>query len=117
MTYSYAPLKRTATRLLDKFGRTMSIRRTSLTGSDPWNPSATTADTDFRGVVSDYEAKDIDGVAVLMTDKRVLADPALSVAPTVGDKVVIDTLVYQVVNVTTHSPGPTTVLYELQIRR
>lgn len=102
----------TATRMIAKFGLGMILRSQVATGT-AWDPTLTVTDTTITGVVSDYNASEIDGTLVQLNDKKILIGSEIT--PTVAMKIV-DGGEMSIVNVKTIKPGDTVVLYEVQAR-
>lgn len=119
-SFDYTATRATAERLLERFGRSVSLRRTTVSGGDAWNPgggTATTVNHAATAVVTEYDAREIDGTLIRREDRRViLSTEGLSVTPATSDKVVVGATVYAIVNVAPLEPGGTVVLYEIQAR-
>ena len=113
MAYDYSRMVSTATRLISKYGRSMTLRSTTETG-DPWNPTQTNSDTAITGTVVDYKSSEIDGDAIQTNDKRILIDS--TAVPTLQDKVVDGSVEYSIIDIREIKPGSTVVLYDLQVR-
>ena len=111
-------LRKTASKLMGKFGGVATIRAIS-TGS--YNPttgtvSQTTSDTAVRGVLEDVNIREVNDL-IQATDKRLLIAAAdVTAAPTTADEVVISGTTYQVVRVTTIEQDNTAITYELILR-
>lgn len=102
----YTSIKKTAARLIDKFGMDAIIRRSG--GSD----------YRVRVVVTEYLPHERDGELIRWTDRKaILAADGLTFTPnTQTDQLILDQDL-QIVNVTKTSPGGDDVIYELQVRR
>lgn len=120
MTFNYVASRATADRLLANFGQSVSLRRTSSSGT-AWEPTQTTTDYATTAAIFDYTARQIDGENVLVTDRRafVAAGPLtaagiISIAP--PDAFVIGSAVVPVVRAVALSPAGTVVIYDCQLR-
>ena len=115
--FDYARSKASADRLLTRFGQTGTLRRQTSTGTS-YNPTVTNTDYACTFVVLDYANREVDGTRILATDKRVLlAKKSLAIEPTTADKLLIGGVEHKLIAVKPISPGGTTILYELQVRR
>jgi len=121
MSYDYSGIKGTAEKLISRFGKTVSVRRsTAPTGGSNWDPGApTTKDYSAKGVVLDYSSHERDGTFIKATDKKLLlSTEGLTITPGLDDAIVAGGLVYQIVPpLKPLEPGDTTILWEIQIRR
>ena len=115
--FDYARSKASADRLLTRFGQSGTLLKYTKSGPsyDPvitWPPHACTF------VVLDYANREVDGTRILATDKQVLlAKASLAIEPTTADKLLIGGVEHKLIAVKPISPGGTTILYELQVRR
>jgi hypothetical protein len=105
--FNYAPISKTAAKLIDKFGTDALIRRKN--------------DTDYpvRVVISEYRPAERDGKLIQFTDRKaILAAEGLTFLPVnpETDQLVMDQSM-QIVTVTRVSPGDVDVILELQVRR
>lgn len=109
--FDYAPLDTTASALIERFGRTMTLRTLVQSGS-AFDPTVTNSDASITGVMTGYRANQIDGTLIQAGDKLLLTHSAV----TVQDKIVDDGKEYSVITVDTVKPGGTTLLYKVQVR-
>jgi len=113
-----SPLRKTASKLMSKFGGDATIR-TVTTGV--YNPvtgtaSESTSDTTVKGVVEDVNVREVNDL-VLAGDRRLtIAAADVNAAPTTADKVVISSVVHQVIRVTTIEQDNQPITYELILR-
>lgn len=126
-TFDYGRSKATAARLIKRYGQAGAIRRTTMTGGDPWNPTPETNDYDCTLVVIEYSAFERQGSTIGATDKRVLIstegvtipayddDPDSANAPTERDQIVVGAKVHEVVRVDPLNPGGTVVMWDAQV--
>lgn len=117
-TYDYTVPAATALRLLAKFGKTISLSRTTgetelpisgniLGGSD--------ASVDITGALFDYADRLIDGTKIKQGDRRLIMSNEQTV--TMTDKPIIDGVKKDIVNLIRISPDDTTVVaYIAQVR-
>ena len=111
-------LRKTASKLMSKFGGATTIRRvsTGVYNATTGTVSQTTADTTVRGVLEDVNLREVNDL-IQATDKRLLIAAAdLNATPTTADEVVIGGTVYQVIRVTTIEQDNTAITYELILR-
>lgn len=114
--FNYAGMSETAKRLIARFGKSGTIRRTTSSG-DPFNPTQTTTDYACILVVLEFANKDIDGTLIRQTDRMVYVSTAgLTITPAVTDKIIINTAPLSIINVKPLQPGDTVLMYELQCR-
>lgn len=111
-TYNYTNFELLAVRLINKFGRAIT-RRVQTKSGDDWNPTLTNVDTQIMGVVMAYDTKEVDGELIRIDDFRLLTYDTVEV----GDKIVYDTVVYEVVRVQTTQPAETKIIHKVQLRK
>ena len=110
--------RKAASKVLKAVGVSVTIRK--VTGS-AYNTATgtmgeTTADTTVKGFVEGVIARQVDDL-VKATDKRLtIAASDLDYTPTVSDRVVISSKVYQIIRVETTEQGNTAISYELILR-
>lgn len=114
----YDNMKKTATRLLTKFGQQVTLSRHVAGAYDPSTGSAVVTVTDQSGIgaVFDYGSKDIDGMLILSGDKKLLLSATGITAPQVDDTVTIGAIIYTVKGIKVEAPAGTPVLFECTIR-
>lgn len=107
----------TATRMLTKFGQTVTFTRPASGAFDPVTGSVTGSATTYTGIGAklDYKASEIDGVQVQMGDARLVCN-AMDTAPLIDDSVALCGVSHRVVNVEALNPSATVVIYQLQVR-
>lgn len=115
-TFDYARSRATATRLLERFGQSATLRQVSTSGGDPWDPATTTTDIAVTLAVLDYDADEVDGTVVRRQDRRVYMAADGATAPTTDDAFVIGGTTFQIVAVQPFTPSGTDVYYEIQAR-
>lgn len=117
--FDYAKTAQTALRLIERFGQTGAVRVKGSTGP-AHNPTPTPpTDHPARIVITNFEAKDIDGTRVLATDKKALVAAAgLAVEPSPAHLLLEeDGKSFTIVAVETLKPATTPVVYTCQVRR
>jgi hypothetical protein len=112
-TFDYSGLVATARRLIEKFGRTATLRRKAKSGT-AWDPTISTTDYTIKIVVIDDKMAEARGTLVTIPGKTVyVSTEGLSVVPAVADQLVIDGTTYAIQRVLALNPGGTTLLYEI----
>ncbi len=116
--FDYDRARATAERMISRFGQAGAIRRAGAPTGDAWNPTpGTPIDHACNLVVLDYSAREIDGTLIRSTDRKIyVAALGLAIEPTEADRVVIDGVALEIVNVMTLAPAGTAVYFELQAR-
>lgn len=124
--FDYGRARRTADRLITRFGQVGAIRRsTSSSRGDSTNslspaPGSASEPTDAPCtlVIVDYSQQERAGTLIKQTDRKALiATKGLAIEPTNDDALVVGGDAYQIVSVAPLAPGGTTVLWEAQVRR
>jgi len=119
MSFDYAELARTASKLLREFGQDVTLRNYSLGTYDPATGSATPtyADLTKKGVLLDFGAGQTLGTGGLIQqgDKRLLLE--VGSAPSLEDHIVVGTTEYVIKGVGEVNPAGTPVLYDLHLRK
>lgn len=120
MAFDYADARDTADELIEDFGQSVSLRRTSASGV-AWDPTNVTADYATTAAILDYNARQIDGENILVTDRRALvaAGPLTAlgitgIAP--PDALVVAGVAVPIVRVVPLAPAGTVVMYDCQLR-
>ena len=111
-------LRKTASKLMGKFGGVATIRAISTGVYNPTTGtvSQSTSDTAVRGVLEDVNVREVNDL-IQATDKRLLIAAAdVTAAPTTADEVLISGTTYQVIRVTTIEQDNTPITYELILR-
>lgn len=114
-----APLRKVAQSVLAKFGTSVTIRRVTGTSYSTTTRSMvpTTADTVVKGRLDEYLDRELGEVVHVGDRKLTIAAADLTFTPTVDDKVVIATLVYEVIRVQSDIATDAAAIYVMQIRR
>jgi hypothetical protein len=112
------PLRKVASKLMARFGGTATIRFAS---PGVYNPAAgtvseTTADVAVRGVLQDVNLREVNDL-IQAGDKRLLIAAAdVAMAPSTDDRVIIENVTHQVIQVQTIEQDNTAITYELILR-
>lgn len=119
MTFNYSQSANTAIKLLTKFGRDITHVKT-VDGAYDINTGSvtnTTVNTTVKAADFAYKANEYRADGLIQADDRyALIEPTLS-ALDVSDKLIIDGVTWNIVNVNRISPANVTVLYKVQIRK
>ena len=113
MTF-YSDMAKLATDMIDEFGRAMILRKYTISGTD-YAPIKTPVDSPVTGVVTTFKRSDIDGTLIREGDKMILIDSAIE--PSKADSVIDEGFVYEVVDIIDITPGDTSILYKLHVRK
>jgi len=118
MSFNYSKAAATATKLLAKFGRTVTHTIRTTGSYDPATGAVTITETTQSATAAlfDYGTKDIDGTLIQMGDKRALIAP-LTTMPKPDDTLTVGTVVWTIKQVNELNPAGTTVMYEAQVRK
>ena len=112
------PLRKVASKLMAKFGGTATIRRITIGAYNPTTGTAaeTTSDTVLRGVLEDVSVREVNDL-IQSGDKRLTVAAAdVANAPITSDKVLIASVVHQVIRVTTVEQDNEPITHELILR-
>jgi hypothetical protein len=112
------PLRKVASKLMSKFGGTVTIRRIvpGVYNPETGTSSETASDTVVRGVLQDVKLREVGGL-IQAGDKRLLIAAAdLAIAPSIADRVVIEGRSLQVVQTQTNEQDNSPITFELILR-
>lgn len=111
-------LRKTASKLMSKFGGDVTIRVITVGVYNPTTGTASesTADTTVKGVLEDVNAREVNDLVQAGDRRLTIAAADVSAAPTTADKVVISSVVHQVIRVTTIEQDNQPITYELILR-
>jgi len=110
--YDYAPISITAKRLIDKFGRDVSLITQTQSGTD-YAPTITEITTIIKAVITTFNTKEIDGTLIQASDKKILTYDKIKPEQIIS----IDGQRLSIVNVDTVAPGDTKIIYKGQLRK
>ena len=111
-------LLKTAKKVVSKFGGDVTVRYVS---AGAYNATAgtvteTTSDTDTKGVLEDVNVREVNELIQAGDKRLIVAADDLPSAPETKDRVVISTVVHQIVRVETTEQDNTAITYELILR-
>ena len=111
-------LQKTASKLMSKFGGDVTIRVITVGAYNPMTGTASesTTDTTVKGVLEDVNAREVNDLVQAGDRRLTIAAADVSTAPTTADKVVISSVVHQVIRVTTIEQDNQPITYELILR-
>lgn len=112
MAYDYSSIKNTAISLINKFGRNITKKAITNTGTE-WNPTQTAVESTIKGVFTNFSQNEIDGTLIKATDKKVLTYDEIELT----DLIVDDSISYNVISVFSINPGDTKLIYKVQLRQ
>jgi hypothetical protein len=116
MAFDYAGKAALAERLIEKFGRTVTLRQSSLSG-DEWEPTLANSDVSITCVDLDQDVRNRAGELVEQGRRTLLVSTSAGVTPKEKDKVVIDTKVHEIDSVQQLAPGGINVLWKVILAR
>lgn len=116
----YGAIATNAQSAIEDAGTTITVTRKTVDSFDPalgyTVPGADIVATGY-GVQTAYKSRDIDGTVIKLGDMRLLIGPGLSIEPSVNDTVTVDSVTWNIVDVSPVSPAGTDCLYICQVRR
>ena len=114
--FNYPATAATATRLLERFGASCTLVRTTTGAYDPatGQASVTTESLTTTAAVFAYDQKYIEGTLILQGDQLAYCAPATE--PKQGDSFVWAGVTHTVIAVKPTSPAGVPVLFEAQLR-
>lgn len=102
------------TSLIDRIGRDVEIR-TIVDSGTPYNATQTPSDDPARAAIIGFKAHETDGSIIQAQDKKAYISSTESI--TKKDKIVDQTIEYQIIDLRTVQPGDEKFLYIAQLRR
>lgn len=111
-------LRKTATKLMAKFGGQVTFRRVTTGAYDTSTGAATVtaSETTVRGVLEDVREAEVSGL-VRATDKKLtIAAADVSFEPSVSDQVTVSSRVMQIVQVNKIEQDNTAIVFEIFLR-
>jgi hypothetical protein len=113
-----SPLRKVASKLMARFGGVATIRRVATGSYDPATGTIaeTNTDTTVRGVLEDVTVREVNELVQAGDKRLIIAAADLSTAPTTVDKVLINSVVHQIIRVQTIEQDNTAITYELILR-
>lgn len=112
-------LRAVASKLVNQFGGDVTHRRIVVGAYNTTTGAAaeTTTDTGIKGVLQDVSQREVNDL-VRGTDKRLIvaAQDLNGTIPTAADRVVINSMIHQIIRVDTIEQDNTPITYELILR-
>jgi hypothetical protein len=101
-----------------RFGGVATIRRVATGSYDPATGTIaeTNTDTTVRGVLEDVNIREVNELVQAGDKRLIIAAADLTTAPTTVDKVVINTVVHQIIRIQTIEQDNTAITYEIILR-
>ena len=118
MTEFYDNMAATTASLIAKFGKDVTVRRTTAGTYDAVTETTTGAvstDTVTKGIEQTIKSELIDGTRIKTGDRLFVLGN--SFAPTVDDDVLIGAVAWSIINVRPVSPAGTDLVYFVQVRK
>ena len=113
------PLRRVASKLMNKFGSDVTIRSVTTGAYDPVTGTAaeTTTDIGVNGTLEDVNLSEVNEL-IQASDKRLLiaALDLNGTTITTADRVIIESITYQVISINTIEQGNQPITHELILR-
>jgi hypothetical protein len=113
-----SPLRKVASKLMARFGGAVTIRyvATGTYNATTGIIAETNTDTTVRGVLEDVNIREVNEL-IQAGDKRLIVAAAdLTTAPTTVDKVLINSVVHQIIRIQTIEQDNTAITYEIILR-
>lgn len=113
-----ASLRKVANKVVGKFGGDVTVRIVTGGSYDTSTGSITesAADATIKGVLTDVSLREVNEL-VQAGDKRLtIAASAVTTAPETKDRIVISSVVHQIIQVNTIEQDNTAIVYELILR-
>lgn len=111
-------LRKVSSKLVSKFGGEVIVRYVSAGGYNTatGTVSESSSDTDVRGVIEGVSLREVNDLIQAEDRRLTVAANDLDTAPGTKDRVVINTVVYQIISVNTIEQDNTPLTYELILR-
>ena len=111
-------LRKTATKLMSKFGGDVTLRTVTPGIYNPTTGTASevTSDVTIKGVLEDVNAREVNDLIQSGDRRLTIAAADVSAAPTTADRLVIQGKVFQVVRIATIEQDNQPITYELILR-
>jgi hypothetical protein len=113
-----SPLRKVASKLMARFGGVATIRRVATGSYDPaaGTIAETNTDTTVRGVLEDVNIREVNELVQAGDKRLIIAAADLTTAPTTVDKVLINSVVHQIIRIQTIEQDNTAITYEMILR-
>lgn len=111
-------LERVASKVIGKLGGDVTIRYVSAGAYNTTTGAITetVSDTNIKGVLEDVNAREVNELVQAGDKKLTVAANDLATAPETKDRVVIGSVVHQIIRAETIEQDNTAVVYELTLR-
>lgn len=110
----------TADKLLDKFGKSITLTSITEGSYDPATGemgAGTTTSTTHTAIIKDFNGIDFISGVVQAGDRKIMIAALGAPTPQPADKITIDSEIYQVISVRYVWSGELPALYEIQVRK
>jgi len=113
-----SPLRKVASKLMARFGGVATIRRVATGSYDAATGTIaeTNTDTTVRGVLEDVNIREVNELVQAGDKRLIIAAADLTTAPTTVDKVLINSVVHQIIRIQTIEQDNTAITYEMILR-
>jgi hypothetical protein len=113
-----SPLRKVASKLMARFGGVATIRRVATGNYDPATGTIaeTNTDTTVRGVLEDVNIREVNELVQAGDKRLIIAAADLTTAPTTVDKVLINSVVHQIIRIQTIEQDNIAITYEIILR-
>jgi len=111
-------LRKTASKLMSKFGGSVTIRRVTTGGYNPTTGTATPSisDTTVKGVLEDVQQREVNDLIRSSDKKLTIAAADLSFEPAVSDQISVSGRVFQCIQVNRIEQDNTAIVFEIYLR-
>lgn len=111
-------LRKTATKLMSKFGGDVTLRTVTPGIYNPTTGTASevTSDVTIKGVLEDVNAREVNDLIQASDRRLAIAAADVTATPTAADRVIISGVTYQVVRIATIEQDNQPITYELILR-
>lgn len=111
-------LRKTASKLMSKFGGSVTIRRVTTGAYNPTTGTATpsTSDTTVKGVLEDVQQREVNDLIRSSDKKLTIAAADLSFEPGVSDQISVSGRVFQCIQVNRIEQENTAIVFEMYLR-
>ena len=111
-------LQSVADKVVNKFGADVTIRYVSAGAysTATGTVAETTSDVATKGILGNINAREVNGLIEARDKRLTIAAENLATTPKTKDRVVINSVVHQIINVSTQEQENTPLTYELVLR-
>ena len=108
----YSNLQATSARLIDKFGKNVTLR-TQIKSGTSYEPTITNSDATIRAVITSFKIGQVDGTLVRADDKQLITDSSVAV----DQKIIDGAIEYSIVSIDEIKPADTALIYKAVLRK